>query len=916
MGLRQSQNITDISNWNYLKSSLGGGTWRGTEGSWGTERVWLEPQAGTNTFGRTDFSIHGGISAGSAGCIDLVDNAPTFFNFFKSLGSDAVLQVDYGSGYNGSNNPLTQGNSNITIENIYSNQGKDLNEIKPLQNFLSASKTALEEKLQMSIPEKSVTELLNDYKIKSGNSSSKLQNNEMVKLDEETKAKIENGITTFKTEDGNEFSLVEDFLVPLKDGTMVAVNAVINVIDSATSSLIGFINHQIEGIFEPIFKELFSTEDSTKDANGDNAAQRLAGKILADLIQGKDITDIAQDQVNSVLIQNLLKDASAKLASVIPTGPLGADTAQFVQGTVAGAIINFAIAVAADHRMDGDEYGEAAAKALTSAALYKHFGGGAQGVAAVAAVMSLYDSFKADHSMNSDQYEDAATSAAAAAASAYAGHALGTYLAGIFSAAGPIGTVAGYAIGYLVGYLLYNPVKNNLDSKWDGIEEIYDGLEDLILKGEITSGEGLEENFKQILRGIDDFIISSSGRFYRDFGIGAYNLFGGNYGKTYKPGQYPTPYASLNISPKADGSGNIIQGLDPQGVTAIAREYYHDDIYGTSGSDNLIGKSGTNTIAGYEGNDHIEGRGDIDLLIGGAGDDEIFGGNGDDQLYGTEGNDNLFGGNGNDIIIGGTGASISGEGSLEDGNDFIQGGNGDDQIMGEAGNDQIQGNSGNDTILGGTGNDRIEGNEGDDSILGEDGDDMILGGVGSDIIDGGAGVDYIEGNEGNDNIRGGDGDDEISGNSGVDIIYGADGDDTLSGELGNDYVIGADGADTIDGGAGDDVILGGIGNDTITTSEGNDTVIYRTGDGQDTITDPSTSSGTGTENDVLKLSEINSKLSNNTTNKVVLSRSGDDLIIQFKDDSNSNKDEIRKIVANENFKNILKIPQTKLMYHH
>ena len=378
-------------------------------------------------------------------------------------------------------------------------------------------------------------------------------------------------------------------------------------------------------------------------------------------------------------------------------------------------------------------------------------------------------------------------------------------------------------------------------------------------------------------------------------------------GKEYGPGEYPDPYSFLKIEAKADGTGNKIIGIEPQGVVAIAREYYHDDLYGTQGSDTLVGKSGTNTIMGYGGNDHLEGRGDIDLLVGGAGDDEIFGGNGDDQLYGSEGSDNLFGGNGNDQIVGG------------EGNDFIQGGNGDDQIMGEAGNDQIQGNSGNDTILGGTGNDRIEGNEGDDSILGEDGDDIIIGdrlealgvsGVdGNDIIDGGAGADIIEGNGGNDNIRGGDGNDEISGNSGVDIIYGdagndlintgsendlafgglgndiiygADGDDTLSGELGNDYVIGADGADTIDGGAGDDVILGGIGNDTITTSEGNDTVIYRTGDGQDTITDTDTAG-----NDILRLTEINSKLSNNTTDKLFLTKSGTDLIIQFKDDSGS-----------------------------
>ena len=302
------------------------------------------------------------------------------------------------------------------LEEFPTNFKNDLNTIKDWLDDFSDSREFEDDNttLKTSFNDKY------SFEIKEGNKSIQLANSGMIATDavyvDANGNPVSEYSALFKVEDdsGNIFTLVRDNVyMPLKDGTMVAVNAVINVIDSATSSLISFINHQIEGIFEPIFKELFSTDDSTKNANGDNAAQRLAGKILADLIQGKDITDIAQDQVNSVLIQNLLKDASAKLASVIPTGPLGADTAQFVQGTIAGAIINFAIAVAADRRMDSDEYGEAAAKALTSAALYKHFGGGAQGVAAVAAVMSLYDSFKADHSMNSDQYEDAATSAAA-----------------------------------------------------------------------------------------------------------------------------------------------------------------------------------------------------------------------------------------------------------------------------------------------------------------------------------------------------------------------------------------------------------------------------------------------------------------------------------------------------------------------
>ncbi|OFX10325.1 MAG: hypothetical protein A3G22_00005, partial [Alphaproteobacteria bacterium RIFCSPLOWO2_12_FULL_40_11] len=141
------------------------------------------------------------------------------------------------------------------------------------------------------------------------------------------------------------------------------------------------------------------------------------------------------------------------------------------------------------------------------------------------------------------------------------------------------------------------------------------------------------------------------------------------------------------------------------------------------------------------------------------------------------------------------------------------------------------------------------------------------------------GVDIIYGDEGNDIINTGEGNDLAFGGLGNDIIFGADGNDTLSGELGNDYVIGADGNDTLDGGAGDDVILGGTGNDTITAGEGNDTIIFRLGDGQDTITDTDTSGS-----DTLKLSDINSKLSDNVTNKAVLTKSGNNLLIQFKND--------------------------------
>ncbi len=676
-----------------------------------------------------------------------------------------------------------------------------------------------------------------------------------------------------------------DVSTTLADNTTATLGTILDTIESSSKAFDSFVGSGVSSITKKLFgvesnMQGLAAEIALSLASGQNLEETATKIAIREILISPAFDRIAQE-LNGVFTDSKELDAlrEALLSTQdgteqlnILTQSLGSENEalkaidfQKLQSSpmfdaVKGAIVQFVVISVIDQidggdKMDSEEYAEAAAQIITQQAVslgVSHYfgtkataltpasitpGGFGVGVGvghlASAAVSDLF----ADDHMNSHQWQSTTMTAAAMGATAFA----------IGSAAVAMGLIQAGALLGPVGFAI----------------------------------------------GIVAAVIVTQ-------------VFGG---KEYGPGEYPDPYSYLKIEAKEDGTGNRIIGIESEGVVAIAREYYHDDLYGNSGSDNLIGKSGTNTIYGYAGNDHLEGRGDIDLLVAGDGDDEAFGGNGDDQIYGGNGSDNLFGGNGNDVIIGGTGASVGGSGSLEDGADFIQGGNGDDQIMGEAGNDTIQGNSGNDTILGGTGNDRIEGNEGDDSILGEDGDDMILGGAGSDIIDGGAGKDYIEGNEGNDNIRGGDGNDEIFGNSGVDIIYGdagndlinsgsendlvfgglgndiiygADGDDTLSGELGNDYVIGAEGADTIDGGAGDDVLFGGIGDDIITTGEGNDTIIYRTGDGQDTINDTDTE-GSNT----LKLSEINSKLSDNTTNKIILTKSGTDLIIEFKDDSGS-----------------------------
>lgn len=71
------------------------GAWPGCRTAWGTRRVWLEPLGGTSTFGRDNFSIHGGSIPGSAGCIDLTSNMVDFVDTFIKYGKDMHLRVCY-----------------------------------------------------------------------------------------------------------------------------------------------------------------------------------------------------------------------------------------------------------------------------------------------------------------------------------------------------------------------------------------------------------------------------------------------------------------------------------------------------------------------------------------------------------------------------------------------------------------------------------------------------------------------------------------------------------------------------------------------------------------------------------------------------------------------------------------------------
>lgn len=71
------------------------GSWPGCRTAWGTRRIWLEPYARASTFGRDNFSIHGGTVPGSAGCIDLTFGMADFVDIFLKYGKNIELRVCY-----------------------------------------------------------------------------------------------------------------------------------------------------------------------------------------------------------------------------------------------------------------------------------------------------------------------------------------------------------------------------------------------------------------------------------------------------------------------------------------------------------------------------------------------------------------------------------------------------------------------------------------------------------------------------------------------------------------------------------------------------------------------------------------------------------------------------------------------------
>lgn len=89
------QKIPDRAWYEKIAAEFGRTKWPGGESAWGRNRVWLHPLGGTETHGRTGFSIHGGDSPGSAGCIDLTNKMPEFVKAFLQYKKDMLLIVSY-----------------------------------------------------------------------------------------------------------------------------------------------------------------------------------------------------------------------------------------------------------------------------------------------------------------------------------------------------------------------------------------------------------------------------------------------------------------------------------------------------------------------------------------------------------------------------------------------------------------------------------------------------------------------------------------------------------------------------------------------------------------------------------------------------------------------------------------------------
>ncbi len=331
----------------------------------------------------------------------------------------------------------------------------------------------------------------------------------------------------------------------------------------------------------------------------------------------------------------------------------------------------------------------------------------------------------------------------------------------------------------------------------------------------------------------------------------------------------------------------------------------NDILYGDAGNDTLYGGPGSNILAGGTGNDHLYGGYEDDTYLFNAGDgQDVI----DEYSWGaTESNtdilrfgDGLLADNavvvrsGNNLMIRFAGSTdqvtvenyfTTEEGIVErivfaDGTEWNLSAVKQRLLTGTDEAQTLTAFSEGSEIHAAGGDDTVNGNEGDDALYGDAGNDRMSGNKGEDTLYGGAGDDQLFGGDADDLLAGGEDNDTLNGDNGNDILYGDDGIDTLNGGSGNDWLSGGEGSDTLDSGSGSDTLTGGTDNDTLIGGYGSDSYLFNAGDGQDTITEGYTSTG---DTDTLRFGE--GLLAENA----VVQRSGDDLVISFRDSTDSVK---------------------------
>ncbi|MEM8570141.1 MAG: calcium-binding protein [Pseudomonadota bacterium] len=377
----------------------------------------------------------------------------------------------------------------------------------------------------------------------------------------------------------------------------------------------------------------------------------------------------------------------------------------------------------------------------------------------------------------------------------------------------------------------------------DTLETGKTSKEQIVLEGEVTSGEYKGESYSEIWRGS----FNQDGDFYKYIEDIRYYIGG-----------------ELFLRFGFDGRVRSDEEMSDQFESGIryVGNAFNNFLLGTGRADLIKGGRGNDTIDGGEGGytDRLFGDDGRDQLIGGAGHDMLDGGSGRDIMMGGRGDDSYIVDNASDLVTEATG---QGEDSVKSYLTYTLPENVENlELSGKLAGSGFGNSRPNEIIGSGQGN-YLSGEGGKDTLFGEKGDDTLEGGKGGDALLGGEGDDTLDGGKGGDSLRGGEGDDVYYINDLDDYVFDLGGFDTVyskvsisfweaasvtgvelliltgksdlwvEGEQAAEKIVGNEGNNKLFGGAGEDTLVGGAGDDRLDGGRHVDTL--RGGEGDDTL---------------------------------------------------------------------------------